>query len=191
MCLYSQTLFQHLNVSSGYLTYKISYQLFLWPYLLSPLKNIPGPPLGNPLWGQMSAMVNREVGHPQREWVAKHGPTIRVVGPIGIERMIFTNPEALHQILVKDWLDYPRVRRRIFSQGLILNLRFFTKPSYLKSILGLVTGYGLLTVTGDDHRQMRKVMNPAFSLSNLMTREFSPTQISIDVDETNRDIHVF
>lgn len=60
-------------------------------------------------------MVSREAGIPQQEWVAKHGPVVRVVGPVGIERMIFTKPEALHQILVRDWLDYPRVRRRVLS----------------------------------------------------------------------------
>ena len=38
-------------------------------------------------------------------------------------------------------------------------------------MLGVVAGYGLLTVTGDEHRQMRKAMNPAFSLPNLMNRE--------------------
>ncbi|KXN81951.1 Cytochrome P450 4c21 [Leucoagaricus sp. SymC.cos] len=60
-------------------------------------------------------------------------------------------PDALHQILVKDWLQYPR-------------------PGYLRNILGTVTGYGLLTVTGDEHKQMRKAMNPAFSIPNLMAQ---------------------
>jgi cytochrome P450 len=41
----------------------------------------------------------------------------------------------------------------------------------MRNILGIVAGYGLLTVTGDVHRQMRKFMNPAFSLTNLMARE--------------------
>ncbi len=46
----------------------------------------------------------------------------------------------------------------------------YLQPRYLRNILGLVAGYGLLTVTGDEHRQMRKVMNPAFSIPNLMAR---------------------
>ncbi|KXN81952.1 Cytochrome P450 4c21 [Leucoagaricus sp. SymC.cos] len=43
-------------------------------------------------------------------------------------------------------------------------------PGYLRNILGTVTGYGLLTVTGDEHKQMRKAMNPAFSIPNLMAQ---------------------
>jgi len=34
----------------------------------------------------------------------------------------------------------------------------------------MVTGNGLLTVEGNEHRQMRKVMNPAFALPNVMAR---------------------
>ena len=36
--------------------------------------------------------------------------------------------------------------------------------------LGLVAGYGLLTVTGDEHRQMRRSISPAFSIPSLMAR---------------------
>ncbi|KAF8916319.1 cytochrome P450 [Mucidula mucida] len=131
-----------------YIAYKIVHRLFLYPYLLSPLRSVPGPPLGNPFLGQASKLSAEDSGEYQREWIKEHGSIIRVVGPIGMERLMFLSPEALQQILVKGWLDYPR-------------------PRYLRKILGMVTGYGLLTVTGDEHRQMRKAMNPAFSITNL------------------------
>ncbi|KAJ3478116.1 hypothetical protein NLJ89_g12389 [Agrocybe chaxingu] len=38
----------------------------------------------------------------------------------------------------------------------------------MRDTLGLVAGYGLLTVTGNEHKQMRRAMNPAFSITNLM-----------------------
>jgi hypothetical protein len=41
------------------------------------------------------------------------------------------------------------------------------QPDFLRDFLGLVTGYGLLTVEKNEHRQMRRMMNPAFSLPNL------------------------
>ena len=41
----------------------------------------------------------------------------------------------------------------------------------MRHVLGFATGYGLLTVTGNEHKQMRKTMNPAFSLPNLVSRE--------------------
>ncbi len=54
-------------------------------------------------------MLRNEAGIPQREWVKTHGPVVRVVGPVGIERVIFTSQEALSKILVNS-VDYPRVR---------------------------------------------------------------------------------
>ncbi|KAG6877828.1 hypothetical protein C0993_003490 [Termitomyces sp. T159_Od127] len=131
--------------------YFVVHRLWIWPLFLSPLRSIPGPPLGHPIFGQSLVIVRSESGIPQREWVKEYGPVVRIVGPVGIERLIFMKPDALHHILVKHWLEYPR-------------------PSFLRHILGLVTGYGLLTVTGNEHRQMRRAINPAFSLPNLMAR---------------------
>ncbi len=93
----------------AYVAYLIIYRLFLWPYLLSPLRKFSGQPLGNPILGQSPTIIKSETGIPQREWVKQYGPVVRVVGPVGIERIIFTKPEALHRILVTDWMDYPRV----------------------------------------------------------------------------------
>ncbi|KAF8165324.1 cytochrome P450 [Crassisporium funariophilum] len=149
----------------AYIAYYILNRLILWPRFLSPLRNLPGPPLGSILFGQSPLIIRSETGIPQREWVKQYGPVVRVVGPVGIERLIFMKPEALHQILVKDWLEYPR-------------------PTFLRNILGLVTGYGLLTVTGNDHKQMRKAMNPAFSIPNLMAQThmyFEPINGLVDI----------
>ncbi|KAF5363349.1 hypothetical protein D9756_000261 [Leucocoprinus leucothites] len=136
---------------SAYVAYLILRRLIIWPFVLSPLRKLPGPPVGNLILGQSRTIINSETGIPQREWVKKYGPVVRMVGPVGVERLIFMEPEYLHQILVKDWLQYPR-------------------PEYLRNILGIVTGHGLLTVTGDEHKQMRKAMNPAFSIPNLMAQ---------------------
>ncbi|KAK0501516.1 cytochrome P450 [Armillaria luteobubalina] len=147
------------------LVYKIIHQLFLYPYLLSPLRTVPGPPIGEPILGQSAKIFNYETGIVQREWVKQYGSVVRVVGPVGVERLIFMTPEALYQILVRGWLDHPR-------------------PRYLRNILGLVAGYGLLTVTGDEHRKMHKVMNPAFSIPNLMAQTdmyYEPIEGLIDV----------
>ena len=46
------------------------------------------------------------------------------------------------------------------------------QPDFMKHILGVTAGYGLLTVTGNEHKAMRRAMNPAFSLSNLVARKF-------------------
>jgi hypothetical protein len=93
-----------------YLTYRVVYRLFLWRYIFSPLRSVPGPPLGHPILGQSLTIAVSESCIPNREWVKQYGPIVRIPGPIGSELLIFMRPDALHQILVKDWLDYPRVR---------------------------------------------------------------------------------
>ncbi|KAJ3722531.1 cytochrome P450 [Lentinula raphanica] len=133
----------------GLFTFIVVYQLVLYPFYFSPLRTLPGPPLGpNFLIGRFGDILNGEAGIPQREWVKKYGKRIRVVGPIGIERVIFSGTEALQRILNTNWISNPR-------------------PTFVREILGSVTGYGLLTVTGYRHKQMRKAMNPAFSIPNL------------------------
>ncbi|KDQ54866.1 hypothetical protein JAAARDRAFT_181568 [Jaapia argillacea MUCL 33604] len=142
----------HLLCLGGvYVLYKLLHQLFLWPYLLSPHRKIPGPPLRDPFLGVFPEIMHAEAGILQRQWVKQYGPVVRAVGPFGVERIIFMKPEALHRILISDWLEYPR-------------------PDFMRNILGVVAGYGLLTVTGNEHKQMRKVMNPAFSIPNLMAQ---------------------
>lgn len=44
------------------------------------------------------------------------------------------------------------------------------QPSFLQNVFGLIAGYGLLTVNGNEHKPMRKMMNPAFAIPNLMGR---------------------
>ncbi|KAG7093942.1 hypothetical protein E1B28_007575 [Marasmius oreades] len=138
--------------SIGFVTFYALYRIVLYPIYLSPLRHVPGPPLGpNLLIGRFGDMINGEAGIPQREWVKQHGQAIRAVGPLGIQRMIFCRPGALHKILVSNWLTNPR-------------------PGFMRDILGTVTGYGLLTVTGNQHKQMRKAMNPAFSIASLSSQ---------------------
>lgn len=70
---------------------------------------MPGPPIGNPLIGQFASYIKEEPAAPQTRWAKQYGPVVRSVGPIGLERVFFTKPEALHKILVSEWLDNPRV----------------------------------------------------------------------------------
>ncbi|TFK73628.1 cytochrome P450 [Pluteus cervinus] len=129
----------------------ITYYAFLYPHYVSPLRALPGPPWGHILFGQFPAIIRAEAGILQREWIKQYGPVVRAIGPFGLERVIFTKVDALHKILVSDWMAYPR-------------------PGFMRNTLGFVTGFGLLTVTGNEHKQMRKSMNPAFSVSNLMAQ---------------------
>ncbi|PPQ67620.1 hypothetical protein CVT26_006830 [Gymnopilus dilepis] len=159
------------GVVTALLFCKVVYDIYVYPRYISPLRNVPGPPLGHPIYGQFLKIINGEAGIPQREWVKQYGPVVRVVGPIGIERVIFLKPEALHKVLVADWVEYPR-------------------PAFVRKVLGVVTGNGLLTVTGNEHKQMRKAMNPAFSIPNLMAQSdmyYGPIGGLIDILRTEVD----
>ncbi|KIK54347.1 hypothetical protein GYMLUDRAFT_177521 [Collybiopsis luxurians FD-317 M1] len=135
----------------GLTVYWVLYKLFFYPLFFSPIRNVPGPPLGYPLWGQGGKAVPFQLGLQQQEWAKQYGSVVRVVGPIGDEAVLFLRPEALHKIMVKDWLDYPR-------------------PNFVRKFLSHITSNGLFAVTGDEHLQMRKAMSPAFSISNLTAR---------------------
>ncbi|KAJ7643629.1 cytochrome P450 [Roridomyces roridus] len=136
---------------AGYALYVLLYRAMVYPRFFSPLSKVPGPPSKNLLLGHYLTFVKGEAGIPQREWAKQYGPVVRMMGVLGRERLILLSPEALQQIMVKGWLENPR-------------------PQFLRDILGLVAGYGLLTITGDAHKQLRKTMNPAFSVQNLMAQ---------------------
>ncbi|KIJ40563.1 hypothetical protein M422DRAFT_32212 [Sphaerobolus stellatus SS14] len=138
-------------IIGAFVIYLILHQLFLKPLILSPLKRVPGPSLGHPIFGQFLNIITSQPGKIQHEWAEQYGPVVRTIGPFGVDRMMFLNPSALQRILVSEWLEYPR-------------------PDFLRHILGVTAGYGLLTVTGNEHKLMRRTMNPAFSLSNLMAQ---------------------
>ncbi|KAH8827394.1 cytochrome P450 [Flagelloscypha sp. PMI_526] len=123
------------------------YKTIIYPRYVNPLRHIPGPK-GSWTSGQVFVLEAGEPGIPFREWIKEYGPIVRFTGFFGAERVVLTRPEALQKILTSDWMDYPR-------------------PMFLRNVLGTVAGYGLLTVTGDVHRRMRKAMNPAFSLTSL------------------------
>ncbi len=90
---------------SAWIAYKIVYQLYLYPRFFSPLRHVPGPPLGSLLVGQFGEIIRGEAGIPQRAWVKQYGSMVRVVGPIGIERLIVMNPDTIHKLLVTDWVE--------------------------------------------------------------------------------------
>jgi hypothetical protein len=93
----------------GYVVYRIVHHLVLWPRYLSPLRRVPTAPGARPITGHMHIIINNQACIPHREWAKKLGPVVRFFGLLGFERLFFLQPEILHQILVKDWLDYPRV----------------------------------------------------------------------------------
>ncbi|KAI0033619.1 cytochrome P450, partial [Vararia minispora EC-137] len=124
------------------------YTLYIRPVYVSPLRKVPGPPLRRGPLGHFLEMMVSEPGAMSSVWAHKYGPVVRMIGPFGTEALFFFHPEALKKILVTDCDNYPR-------------------PMYLRDFLGLAAGYGLLTTIRSEHHQLRKLLNPAFSISNI------------------------
>ncbi|KAK0467030.1 cytochrome P450 [Desarmillaria tabescens] len=165
--------FRHLfYVCGAYFVCRAVYWLIVYPRFFSPLRHLPGPPVGEPILGQARKIFSTQVGMAAREWINDYGSIVRAVGPVGLERLIFITPEGLHQIMSRP-LDCPR-------------------PLYLRNFFELITGRGLLTVMGDEHKQMRRVMNPAFSLQNLMAQTdmyYEPITNLVNIISTKLDIN--
>ncbi|KAK7044529.1 cytochrome P450 [Favolaschia claudopus] len=152
-------------IVGGYAAYLFLYRTVIYPRFFSPLRNVPGPSRGNPLLGHYLTIVQEESCIPHRRWAKAYGPVVRMMGVMGKERLFFLSPEALQHMMVKDWIEYPR-------------------PDFMRDVLGLVAGHGLLTTTGDEHKKLRKAMNPAFSVTNLMAQTdmyYEPIDGLIDI----------
>lgn len=159
-------------VCGTYFVCRVLYWLIVYPRFFSPLRHLPGPPVGEPILGQARKIFSTQVGMAAREWINEYGSIVRAVGPVGLERLIFITPEGLHQIMSRP-LDCPR-------------------PLYLRNFFELITGRGLLTVMGDEHKQMRRVMNPAFSLQNLMAQTdmyYEPITNLVNIISTKPDLN--
>ncbi|KAJ9475725.1 Cytochrome P450-DIT2 [Pseudozyma hubeiensis] len=129
---------------------KMLYNTTIYHYYISPLRHMPGPK-PKPFIGNMDEFVGKPGAGAEMGWSRKYGKdgVYRSTFLFGREAIHFQRPKALRQILVEDPYSYP-------------------KPALAWKLLGLIAGYGLLTVEGDTHRKMRKTMNPAFSLTNLI-----------------------
>ncbi|PKY39667.1 cytochrome P450 [Rhizophagus irregularis] len=136
----------------GWITYKI----FIWPYYVSPLRKIPGPPSESPIFGNIKSLVKSvDSTEPQLQWVRKYGNVIKYNG-------LFNKPT----IFVVD----PKIIQEMTSSDKAYD--FFKSQNKLAIAL---LGNGLAFAEG--HKRQRKMMNPAFSHSNI--KEMVPTFIRV------------
>ncbi|SOV04024.1 related to Cytochrome P450 [Ustilago sp. UG-2017a] len=134
----------------SYVALKMLYNTTLYHYYLSPLRHLPGPK-PKLFIGNMDEFTQKPGAAAELDWSRRYGQSgvFRSTFLFGREAVHFMRPKALRKILVEDPYSYP-------------------KPPMAWKLLGLIAGYGLLTVEGETHKKMRKTMNPAFSLTNLI-----------------------
>ncbi|CAB4433526.1 unnamed protein product [Rhizophagus irregularis] len=136
----------------GWVTYKI----FIWPFYVSPLRKIPGPPSANPIFGNIMTLLKEE--EPQLKWIQEYGNIIKYYG-------IFNEPT----LFVAD--------TRIIQEITLNKVYDFIKPPKMLADAIIIAGKGIVLAEGEDHKRQRKMMNPAFSHNNV--KEMIPTFIRV------------
>ncbi|KAI0742833.1 cytochrome P450 [Daedaleopsis nitida] len=128
------------------------------------LQNLPGPPSDNWFWGNIKVIQQQDNSVPQERWAHEYGSVnLMYRGILGIPRLWTLDTRALNHILTHS-VDYQ-------------------KPEESRRNLAKILGKGVLFTEAEQHRQQRRIMNPAFGPSQI--REL--TSVFIDKSIELRD----
>jgi cytochrome P450 len=133
----------------------------------------PGGPRGAPLLGSLLAFSRDRLGFITAV-AREHGDVARFrLGPHTV--WLLSHPRHVHEALV--------IRHRSFRKSPVLQQA------------RMVLGNGLLTSEGEEHRRQRRLVQPAFSASNVAGHEPAMTQAAVAeaqrwVPGTALDVHV-
>ncbi|KAI0086773.1 cytochrome P450 [Irpex rosettiformis] len=125
----------------------VLWKVFKHYILPSPLDSIPGPPRQSFLLGNMAIFLGRE-GWEFYDKLRGFGSVARLDGILGSKCLFVYDPKALQHILLKDQQS-------------------FIDPSWFLAYNMASYGPGLLSVEGEQHRRQRKMLNPAFSVTQM------------------------
>lgn len=125
------------------------YRVFIYNLYIHPANRIPGPGVGRVAFmGNFFEIVGGEVGAVFKRWSREYGGIVNFHGQWNRPTVLVTDPNLLKQVLTSQTYDFVKTPRT--SNG-------------LRRILG----NGVLVAEGNDHRYQRKMLNPAFTVSNI------------------------
>ncbi|KAJ7864182.1 cytochrome P450 [Mycena leptocephala] len=130
----------------------------------SPFRHLPGPKSVHWFFGNLKEFMEDEDSGLQERCVQEYGRTWKFHRFFGQTSLYTTDPKAIHHFLS--------------------NSQIYQKSEAQRFSLGRVVGPGILVVEGDEHKQQRKIMNPAFGAPQV--REL--TEIFVDKSIQLRDI---
>ncbi|KZT70528.1 cytochrome P450 [Daedalea quercina L-15889] len=132
----------------------------------SSLRNLPGPPSVSWILGSFRKSGEENVPVLFEEWSRKYGATFSF----------------------QDWFnEYILYTEDTKAMNHVLNhAQTYAKSAEDTFYLGKIFGHGLLTVEGDQHKQQRRIVNPAFGPAQV--REL--TEIFVDKAQQLRDIWI-
>ncbi|KAK0186151.1 cytochrome P450 [Armillaria mellea] len=118
------------------------------------VRNVRGPPRPSLLLGHEWMIRQQDhVGGLEMEWLKEYGAVYRIGGCFGQDVLVLCDPKALQHVFHTSGYRFP-------------------KAGDVDRQTGAFFGPGLATVNGNTHQRQRKIMNPAFSASQL--RQFLP-----------------
>ncbi|KAF7373489.1 hypothetical protein MSAN_00558800 [Mycena sanguinolenta] len=132
--------------------------------LTSPFRHLRGPPSTHWFWGNIKEFIEDETSGLEERWFREYGRTSKFHRFFGRTAIHTSDTKAMHHILT--------------------NTHTWQKSEGSRFSLGRVVGPGILVVEGDQHKQQRRIMNPAFGVPQ--TREL--TEIFVDKSIQLRDI---
>ncbi|PLB55569.1 cytochrome P450 [Aspergillus steynii IBT 23096] len=130
---------------------KIVYKLTLYPAYFSSVGHIPSPSRRSWLTGNSKSFFIESPFEEMREWITSipNNGLIRYYIAGNLERVLLTSPKSLSELLAHKVYEFP-------------------KPDIIRASLARVTGeHGLLLVEGDEHKQQRKNLMPAFAYRHI------------------------
>lgn len=128
-----------------------TYNLFIYPFFVSPLRHLPGPPAGIPLLGQAFSLFSGD--GPNETFLAwskkwHTAPFVRYIS-VGNSEVLLVNNLQAHKELMQS---------QVYK---------FVKPSFFKRLVGEITGVGLLFADGEEHKKQRRLLANPFSAPNI------------------------
>ncbi|RIA97843.1 cytochrome P450 [Glomus cerebriforme] len=130
----------------------VIYKLFIFPYYISPLRKIPGPPSNNFFFGNVKKLFTEE--NTQLDWIKQYGNIVKYHSWLNQPALLVADPKIIQEITLNHVYDY-------------------IKPPHMVADGVALAGRGLVFSEGDDHKRQRKMMNPAFTHNNV--KEMVPT----------------
>ncbi|KAJ6571321.1 cytochrome P450 [Mycena capillaripes] len=106
------------------------------------ISDIPGPEPESFLLGNLPEFFQSQAGEAEFKWQARFGHVFRLKGIFGTERLVVSDPKALHHV---------------YHNG--YNIQ---KQGFRTELTTLMTGPGLASASGETHRRQRRINSPAF-----------------------------
>ncbi|KAF7288326.1 Cytochrome P450 [Mycena chlorophos] len=128
----------------------------------SSARLLPGPPTKDWLSGNFGEL--RDNPDAEQGWIARWGRTMRLRSFLGLGIVYTLDTTALHHILTRTDI--------------------YQKSDGARFSLGRLVGPGILVVEGEQHRQQRRIMNPAFGAPQVRAL----TSIFVDKSLQLRDL---